>query len=92
MPLTDGWGWSARESFLTQTDGLMRLGVPPWLAGFWVQMSIESAFEYRMADEHPNFSDRMQREDDIRGTSPHMLKLDLLKLPDYTRRFLEFVR
>lgn len=92
VPLTDGWGWSARESFLTQTDGLMRLGVPPWLAGFWVQMSIESAFEYRMADEHPNFSDRMQREDDIRGTSPHMLKLDLLKLPDYTRRFLEFVR
>ncbi|MDG2527884.1 eCIS core domain-containing protein [Caulobacter endophyticus] len=92
VTLMDGWGASARQRFLEQTDGLMRLGFPPWLAGYLAQRSIEKAFEYRMAEEHPNFMDHMQREDEIRGTAPHTLEIDLLKVPDYTRRLIEFFR
>jgi outer membrane protein OmpA-like peptidoglycan-associated protein len=76
---------SLQNDFIKQTDELVKLGISPGIAGWWVQKTLEKSAEYRLKLENPNYYDMLEKQDQIMGTKPKTLTIDLYDVPDYYR-------
>lgn len=86
VPLTGRWGASAEDFYWQNRQGMESLGLPPAWAHTWAQWTTESALEYRLQFEHPTQWDEWKKQDEIRGTAPKTLSVDVLKLPGYWQK------
>ncbi|MBK8096615.1 MAG: DUF4157 domain-containing protein [Planctomycetes bacterium] len=83
LPLSGRWGESAEGFYWQSREGMESLGLPPGWAHTWAQWSTESALDYRLQFEHPTQWDEWKKQDQIHGTAPKTLSIDVLKLPGY---------
>jgi outer membrane protein OmpA-like peptidoglycan-associated protein len=82
--------FNLQSDFIRQTDELMKLGIPPAVAGFLVSSSLEKAAEYKFKAENPNFLDINEQQDKMRGFEVKEVTIDLLKVPGYVKKIRKF--